>query len=101
MSVMMILRIPVDPAAMERATEEHREMFLGVAEYAKQNGATHHEFWAGDGEVLAVDEWESPEAFREFFETKGAEIGQLMSTAGAQQPDEPRFYRKLSLGDEF
>lgn len=97
----MILRISVDPAAMERATEENRDNFLGIAEHAKQNGAIHHEFWAGSDEVLAVDEWESPEAFRDFFESQGQQIGQLMASAGAQQPDEPRFYRKLDLGDSF
>jgi hypothetical protein len=97
---MMILRIPVDPAAMERAAGDD-EAFLKIAEHARANGAIHHEFWAGDGEVLAVDEWESPDHFREFFEAQGQNIGQLMSAAGAQQPDEPRFYRKMSLGDEF
>lgn len=97
----MILRIAVDPADMERASGEDREAFLGIAEHAKANGAIHHDFWAGEGEVLAVDEWDSPEAFREFFETKGGEIGQLMAAAGAGQPDGPSFYRKLDLGDSF
>jgi hypothetical protein len=101
MSVMMILRIQVDPAEMERAAGENRDNFLGIAEHAKQNGAVHHEFWAGNGEVLAVDEWESPDHFREFFEAQGQNIGQLMASAGAQQPDEPHFYRKMELGDSF
>ena len=98
---MMILRIQVDPAAMERAAGEDRDNFLAIAEHAKSNGAVHHEFWAAGDEVLAVDEWESPEAFREFFESQGQGIGKLMQAAGAQQPDEPRFYRKLDLGDSF
>lgn len=97
----MILRVQVDPAAMERAAGEDRETFLSIAEHAKQNGAIHHEFWAGNGEVLAVDEWDSPDAFREFFENQGQKIGGLMAAAGAQQPDEPRFFRKLDLGDSF
>jgi hypothetical protein len=101
MSVKMILRISVDPAEMERAAQEGGDTFKGIAEHARANGATHHEFWAGDGEVLAVDEWDSPEAFQAFFEAKGQDIGQLMSSAGASQPDEPRFYRKMSLGDDF
>jgi heme-degrading monooxygenase HmoA len=97
---MMILRVPVDPAAMQRATEGNDD-FLAIAEHAKQNGAIHHEFWAGTDEVLVVDEWDSPEAFRAFFEAQGPQIGQLMQAAGAGQPDEPRFYQKMSLGDEF
>ena len=97
----MILRISVDPAAMESAAADAGDTLLSIAEHAKQNGAIHHEFWAGNGEVLAVDEWESPDHFREFFEAQGPQIGQLMAAAGAQQPGEPSFYRKLSLGDEF
>lgn len=101
MSVKLILRISVDPAAMERAAGEDRDAFLGISEHAKQNGCIHHEFWAGDGEVLAVDEWDSPEAFRDFWESQGQKIGPLMEAAGAQQPDEPRFYRQMDLGDAF
>ena len=101
MTVKMILRIQVDPAEMERAAREGGEAFRGIGESSKQSGAIHHEFWAGNGEVLVVDEWESPDHFREFFEAQGQQIGQLMQSAGAQQPDEPRFYRKLDLGDEF
>jgi heme-degrading monooxygenase HmoA len=86
---------------MQRATEEHRDMFLSTSDYAKQNGCIHHEFWAGDGDVVAVDEWESPEAFQAFWDSQGQNIGQLMGAAGAGQPDEPRFYRKLDLGDAF
>ena len=101
MSVMLILRIPVDPDAFERAARERSDSFLGIAEHAKANGAIHHEFWAGDSEVVAVDEWESPEAFQQFWEARGQDIGQLMQAAGAGQPDGPRFYRKLDLGDVF
>ena len=97
----MILRIQADPADMERAAADGGDAFLSIAQHAKQNGAIHHEFWAGNGEVLAVDEWESPDHFREFFEAQGQQIGQLMQTAGAQQPGEPQFYRRMDLGDSF
>jgi hypothetical protein len=101
MSVKMILRIPVDPASMERAANENRDMFLGISDHAKNNGGIHHEFWAGDGEVLAIDEWESPEAFQAFWDAQGPNIGQLMASAGAGEPDAPRFYRLLDLGDTY
>jgi hypothetical protein len=101
MSVKMILRIPVDPADMERAANEGDDAFLAIANHAKQNGALHHEFWAGNGEVLAIDEWESPDHFREFWDNQGPQIGQLMQSAGAQQPGEPQFYRRMDLGDSF
>ena len=97
----MILRVSVDPADMRRAAEESGDTFLGIAAHARENGAIHHEFWAGDGEVLAVDEWESAEAFQAFFEAKGGGIGALMGAAGAGEPAPPSFYEKLDLGDSF
>jgi hypothetical protein len=100
MSVKMILRIPVDPAAMQRAAGEN-DAFLGIAQHARENGAIHHEFWAGNGEVLAVDEWESAEAFQAFWDNQGQNIGQLMAAAQASEPAPPDFYEKMSLGDEF
>src|SRR3954452_1333666 len=102
MSVLMTLRIPADADALERAVEQNRELFLGIAERAKGRGAIHHDFYAAGGEVVVVDEWESPEAFQGFFEDEGQNIGQLMAAAGVQgQPGPPAFYSKLSLGDQF
>jgi hypothetical protein len=100
MSYLMILRVKADPDALARAAEESGDTFRGIAERAKGRGAIHHDFYAGDGEVLVVDEWESPEAFQSFFEDEGPNIGPLMQAAGAE-PGEPSFYRKMSLGDEF
>jgi heme-degrading monooxygenase HmoA len=102
MSVLVVLKIPVDAAGMERAANEHRDLMLGIADRAKGYGAIHHDFYEGDGEVLVVDEWENPEAFQAFFEAEGQNIGQLMGAAGIQgEPGPPTFHRKLSLGDEF
>lgn len=97
----MILRVQVDPAEMERAAADAGDAFRKISQQGKESGAIHHEFWAGNGEVLVVDEWESPDHFREFFDAQGQQIGELMAAAGAQQPDEPQFYRKLDLGDAF
>ena len=101
MSVKVIQRIPVDPAAMERAAGENRDTFLGIVEHAKSNGGIHHEFWAGDGEVLVIDEWESPEAFQAFWDNQGPKIAPLMAAAGTSGPEAPVFYRLLDLGDTY
>ena len=101
MSVLVVLRIPVDADGIKRATEENREGFLAISERARGRGAIHHAFYAGDGEVLIVDEWDSAQSFQSFFQDEGANIGPLMAAAGAQGEPEPRFYEKLSLGDEF
>jgi hypothetical protein len=101
-SVLMVLRVPADAASLERAASENREMFMSISEDARTRGAVHHDFYEGDGEIVVVDEWDSPESFQSFFDDNGEKIGQLMAAAGVQgQPGPPQFYRKLSLGDEF
>ena len=102
MSVLMILRIPVDPAEMRRAAAENQELLNGISGRARERGAIHHDFYEGDGEVIVVDEWDAPESFQGFFEAEGANIGQLMQAANAKgEPGPPSFHQKMSLGDEF
>jgi len=87
---------------MERAANEHRDLMMGIAERAKGYGAIHHDFYEGDGEVIVVDEWGTPEQFNSFFEAEGQNIGQLMGAAGIQgAPAAPTFHRKMSMGDQF
>ena len=102
MSVLMVLKIPVDAAGMERAANEQGDHLKGIAGRAKERGATRHAFYEGNGEVIVVDEWDSPESFQAFFEAEGENIGQLMAAAGATgEPAPPTFYRKLDTGDDF
>jgi len=101
-SVLMVLQVPADAAALERAASENRDLFMSISADARSRGAIHHDFYEGDGEVWVVDEWDSPESFQSFFADNGEKIGQLMGAAGVQgEPGPPQFYRKLSLGDEF
>ena len=102
MSVLMTLRLPLDADNLERAVAQDRDAFLQIAENAKEHGCIHHSFYGGDGEVIAVDEWETPEAFQSFWDGQGETIGRLMANAGIQgQPAPPSFHQKLALGDEF
>lgn len=99
----MVLKIPVDAEGMRRAADEQSDLMKGITARARDRGAIHHAFYAADdGSMLVVDEWDSAESFQGFFEAEGENIGQLMQAAGATgEPDPPRFYEKLSLGDEF
>jgi hypothetical protein len=102
MSVLMVLRIDTDGEAIERVAKEHGDTMKGVAERGRAAGAIHHAFYAGDGEVVVVDEWPDEQTFLGFFESENSEIGQLMQAAGVTgEPSPPRFYRKLDTGDDF
>jgi heme-degrading monooxygenase HmoA len=101
MSVLMILRVPTDAASFEAVAADNRDAMKGIAERAQEQGAIHHNFYEGDGEVLIVDEWDSPESFQRFFEQEGPTIGPLMAQAGATVQSQPSFHRPLSVGDQF
>lgn len=101
MSVMMALRIEVDPVRFEQATKENADQLMAIIEQAKQRGLIHHEFYAGDSAVMAVDEWPDEQSFLGFFEAAGPQIGDLMSKAGgvSSQP-QPTFWRPLDTPDK-
>lgn len=101
MSVMMGLRLTVDPARFEEVAREKQEFLEGIAARSKEMGAIHHRFMAGDGEVLVIDEWPSAEAFQAFFEEKGEEIGALMGAAGVSNEPQPVFWRPMDTSDSF
>lgn len=94
MSVLITGTIRVDPEAIRGLFESKREVFEAVAEKAKAAGALHHRFGAGDGEMLILDEWESAEAFMEFFGNQ-PEINALMQEAGVQGPPEFRVWQSM------
>lgn len=101
MSVMMGLRLTVDPARFEAVAREKQEQLNAIAARAKQMGAIHHMFMAGDGEVMAADEWPSAEAFQAFYDAAGEEIGALMGAAGVSNEPQPVFWRPMDTSDKF
>ena len=100
MSVIMMLRVKGDPAALENYASDNAEQLQRIAEEGKAKGCVHHLFAAADGEVLVIDEWPSEEAFREFFDNQ-AEIPEVMQKAGAKGKPQVTFYRKLDTPDEY
>jgi hypothetical protein len=102
MSVLMMLRIPMDPDRFEQASAEHAETMKGIAGRGRERGAIHHAFYAGDNEVIVVDEWDSAENFEAFFESEQDAIGGLMQAMNAEgQPGAPAFHRRLDTPDAF
>jgi hypothetical protein len=102
MSVMMGLRISVDPDRFEEVVKADHDRILGISEDAKSRGAIHHTFYANDagGEILVVDEWPSKEAFLEFFGSN-AKVAELMGEAGVAERPTPVFWRELDTPDKF
>jgi hypothetical protein len=101
MSVMMGMVIEVDPARFEQVTKDNKELLDSIVEQSKQAGAIHHQFFAGKDSVLVVDEWPDEASFMGFFESTAAEIGALMSHAGATSQPTPNFWRELDTSDKF
>jgi hypothetical protein len=86
MSVLVSARIAGDTAKFRQLMESDPDRFRQLAEQAKSAGAIHHRFAVGDGYVLVIDEWETAEAFQQFFQNPA--IGAIIADAGGTgQPD--------------
>ena len=69
MSVTVIAHFPVaDVAKAIEALQANAALLEEITEDTKGSGVIHHNFVAGDGELVVVDEWESAEQFQGFFE---------------------------------
>jgi hypothetical protein len=98
---MMAMRLTVDPARFEEIAREKGDELASIAARAKEMGAIHHVFMAGDGEVIVADEWDSEESFHAFFQAEGARIGALMTAAGVSNEPQPTFARPIDTSDRF
>jgi hypothetical protein len=68
MSVIVIGRFPVsDVARGLAALKENGALLEEITVDAKKQGAIHHCFAAGEGELVVIDEWDTAEHFQTFF----------------------------------
>jgi heme-degrading monooxygenase HmoA len=88
MSVLVIGHMTVDPANVVKLWADRKADFEAVAKESKAQGAIHHRWGVGDGQVVIVDEWPDAQSFQKFFESQ-ATIPELMQAAGVQGP--PQF----------
>ena len=101
MAVLVIARFKADAGRMKAMFEQRKDDLVAIRDTARQAGATHHRFAAGDdGDIIFIDEWPNREAFEGFFhaQTKGPE---LMQEVGASGPPQFSFYEALTSPDEF
>lgn len=100
MSVIAIVKIHGDTDKFRQALTERAEEFAKIAETGRSSGAIHHRFGIGDGYVLAVDEWESPQHFERFFTDPGMQA--FMAAIGAApEPPEVTFCEAIATSDQF
>ena len=100
MTVRVIGRMTVDPAAVDKLFSERKDDFIAVHDAAVEAGARHHEFLSdGDG-VLILDEWDTAEHFQQFFANQ-PKIGELMASAGVTAPPQFSFYEIMDSPDKF
>ena len=69
MSVLVTVKFPGDTDAFRRFISNRADPAGKISEQSKSQGAIHHRFGIGDGFVVAIDEWESVEAFNGFSRT--------------------------------
>lgn len=100
MSVFVVGRFNADPKRLETVFQNRQNDVLAVRDDARSHGALHHHFAADNGQLLVIDEWESAEAFHQFFNAQ-PKIADLMREAGAQ--GEPQFsvYPVVPSPDQF
>ena len=100
MSVIVIARLKVDPAKFEDLVARRGPEMVPISQKGKAAGALHHQFVAGDGEVLIIDEWDDAEHFGTFFSSQ-PEIADLMADGGVEGPPEVSIYRVVDTPDRF
>ena len=100
MSVVVIGKFPGDTETFRRFIAEQADLMRKIGEDAKSSGAIHHRFAIGDGFVLIVDEWESAEAFQQFFQGN-PDIPNAMQQAGAQGEPEFTIGEAVETADQF
>jgi hypothetical protein len=101
MSVLVTVKIKGDVATFRKSLAERAGEFGKVAQRGREAGCRHHRFGVGDGCVLVVDEWDSPEQFEAFF--GDPELQAFIGSAGADPTVSPDItvLEAISSPDQF
>jgi hypothetical protein len=86
MSVLIIGKFPGDTAVFKKMLTDRADELVAISEQARAAGSIHHRFGVGDGFVILVDEWDSPQHFEQFFGRP--DIQALTAEMGASGPAE-------------
>jgi heme-degrading monooxygenase HmoA len=100
MSVIVIGRFKADPKDLEKVFIDHADELKAISADAKSKGGIHHQFVAGDGEVLIVDEWNNAASFQSFFESQ-TQIPEILKSANVQGPPDFEIHEVMDSPDRF
>jgi hypothetical protein len=99
-SVLVTAKFQGDTATFRQAIADRTEEFAKLKESAMAAGGIHHRFGVGDGFVLVVDEWESPQHFERFFGDPSLQA--FIGTVGAAPvPPEITVTEAIASADQY
>lgn len=100
-SVIVIVRFPVsDVASSIKGLQANAAFFEALSGSAKSGGALHHQFAAGDGELVVVDEWETAEQFQAFF-AGNPKIAEVMGSIGVTGDPQVSVFGSIDVAGTF
>src|SRR6266536_4956326 len=101
MSVLITVKVGGDTELFMKSVAERSDEFAKIAARSRTVGAIHHRFGVGDGYVLVVDEWETPEQFEKFFSDPALQafIGEIGGDTST--PPEIRVTAAIESADQF
>ena len=86
-----------DVAKAIEGLHANAKMLSDVSESVKGAGLIHHQFVAGDGEIVVIDEWETAEQFQAFFDGN-SQVAEVMGSIRMTSPPEVSVYASIDAG---
>jgi len=100
MSILVVGKFQGDTAKFQQSLVDRADEFVKIADAAQAQGAVHHRFGVGDGYIIIVDEWESAEAFQQFF--GNPDLQAFIGSVGADPaPPEIMVAAAITSPDQF
>src|SRR5262249_39660076 len=88
-----------DTAAFRKTPADQARAPAALREQARAPPGIPHPFGIGDGFVVAVDEWESPQQFEQFFARP--ELQAFINASGASGPPEITISEAITSPDQY
>ena len=99
MSVIVTAKVPGDTDLFRKTLDERADDIIKISEQGRAAGCIHHQFAVGEGFVLVVDEWESPQQFEQFFSSP--EIEAIIRDMGGSGVPEITIGEAVASPDRF